>query len=407
MILTPIACLVALSALRFKYTPSGHVKVSLSTALTLARNGRIAVELSILDTGKGMSEDFLRRFCFQPFAQEDPITPGTGLGLAITSNLVRSLGGSISVTSVQGRGSEFTVSLSLPMATPSAPPRPPPAFAGRLAVAFIGYSLTDKTLQTQRRLLENMLGAWDVTLRGDGPESETDLLIVDESTPVEILLTYPNHRALWASADRQLAPTDSFVDVLLKPIGPVQLEEAISQLLSRDRTNEERASGAARLRVDVDPHSAAPSPVSQSPTDHELSNGLVGGTEQPSTAPDVQAEKPAASLPRILHVEDNGASTSSAANTSNCFADRVFHSDLSGVNRVSASLRFNVRAFFQPIAHPILFTPGSVLRAFFKKKGIPLDEAVDGAKGAEMFKRAPPGHYSSASRDRERRKSLC
>jgi hypothetical protein len=258
-----------------------------------------------------MSEDFLRRFCFQPFAQEDPITPGTGLGLAITSNLVRSLGGSISVTSVQGRGSEFTVSLLLPAATATAqsePLRSAPTFAGQLAVAFIGYSITDKTLQTQRRLLERMFTDWGVELRADEPESDSDLLIVDESAPVDTLLAFPNHRALWASADRQLAPTDPFVDVLLKPIGPVQLEEVIIKLLSRDRLGGDRAIGASRLRVDVDPHSSAPSPIDRSPTDVGLSNGVANGAEQLSAAPEVLATGPSVSTPRVLHVEDNGQS---------------------------------------------------------------------------------------------------
>lgn len=38
----------------------------------------------------------------------------------------------------------------------------------------------------------------------------------------------------------------------------------------------------------------------------------------------------------------------------------------------------------------------SVLRTFFKKKGVPLDEAVNGKEGHEMFTKALPGHYSSA-----------
>lgn len=40
----------------------------------------------------------------------------------------------------------------------------------------------------------------------------------------------------------------------------------------------------------------------------------------------------------------------------------------------------------------------SVLRTFFKKKGVPLDEAVNGKEGHEMFTKAFPGHYSSAFR---------
>lgn len=153
-----------------------------------------------------------------------------------------------------------------------------------------------------------MLSAWNVTLRADGPESETDVLIVDESAPRDTLLAYPNNRALWASADRQLAPTDSFVDVLLKPIGPVQLADAITQLLKGERTGVDRSSGAARLRVDVDPLSPAPSNVTQSPMDHGAIDAVLSGVEQNSTATEAPVAASAVSKPRILHVEDNGKS---------------------------------------------------------------------------------------------------
>ena len=73
----------------------------------------------VTDTGCGMSEQMLAQV-FQPFEQEDGSTArkygGSGLGLSIVKYLVELMGGSISVNSAKGKGSTFTVRLTLPYA---------------------------------------------------------------------------------------------------------------------------------------------------------------------------------------------------------------------------------------------------------------------------------------------------
>lgn len=73
----------------------------------------------VTDTGCGMSEQMLAQV-FQPFEQEDGSTArkygGSGLGLSIVKYLVELMGGSISVNSAKGKGSTFTVQLTLPYA---------------------------------------------------------------------------------------------------------------------------------------------------------------------------------------------------------------------------------------------------------------------------------------------------
>ena len=68
------------------------------------------------DTGVGMSEDFLPHI-FEPFSQESTGTTalygGTGLGLAISKNIVDMMGGKITVRSIKGIGTEFTVDVKL------------------------------------------------------------------------------------------------------------------------------------------------------------------------------------------------------------------------------------------------------------------------------------------------------
>lgn len=74
------------------------------------------IRFVINDTGRGMDEEFLPHL-FEPFSQESSGTTalygGTGLGLAISKNIVDMMGGHISVHSIKGIGTEFTVDVRL------------------------------------------------------------------------------------------------------------------------------------------------------------------------------------------------------------------------------------------------------------------------------------------------------
>ena len=75
---------------------------------------RASFEFRISDTGIGMSEEF-QEHIFEAFAREQNSEvseiQGTGLGMAITKNIVDLLGGTITVSSKRGVGSEFTVTI--------------------------------------------------------------------------------------------------------------------------------------------------------------------------------------------------------------------------------------------------------------------------------------------------------
>ena len=95
-----------------KYTKPGG-KVSVRVIQTDdAPDGFASFEFKVKDTGIGMSPEFLQHV-FEPFEREQTSTvsgiQGTGLGLAITKNIVDMMGGTISVESEMGKGSEFTV----------------------------------------------------------------------------------------------------------------------------------------------------------------------------------------------------------------------------------------------------------------------------------------------------------
>jgi PAS domain S-box-containing protein len=103
-----------------KFTKRGGVDVVFRMAQsTGASNGSPPQRLlciDVIDTGIGLSPEQHSRL-FQPFSQGDTSTTrkfgGTGLGLAITKRLAQMLGGDVQVSSTEGQGSTFTVSLSV------------------------------------------------------------------------------------------------------------------------------------------------------------------------------------------------------------------------------------------------------------------------------------------------------
>ena len=92
-----------------KYTPSGG-----EVRIALREQGQ-RVLLTIEDTGVGIAADDLLRI-FQRFYRCDASRSrqGIGLGLSLALAFVRAHGGDITVTSMQGKGSTFTVELPRP-----------------------------------------------------------------------------------------------------------------------------------------------------------------------------------------------------------------------------------------------------------------------------------------------------
>ena len=70
------------------------------------------VIFSVEDSGEGIPEDKLEQI-FSRFVQLNDWSKGVGLGLAICKGLITQMGGTISVSSVFGEGSVFTVVLPL------------------------------------------------------------------------------------------------------------------------------------------------------------------------------------------------------------------------------------------------------------------------------------------------------
>ena len=94
----------------------GKVSISLRETACDADTG--SYEIRVTDTGIGIGPDFIEKL-FMPFERERTSTvskiQGTGLGMAITKSILDLMGGTIEVQSRQGEGTEFIITLSLPL----------------------------------------------------------------------------------------------------------------------------------------------------------------------------------------------------------------------------------------------------------------------------------------------------
>ncbi|MDE7435330.1 MAG: response regulator [Lachnospiraceae bacterium] len=99
-----------------KYTPAGGTVSFRIMQKTTFRHGYGDYVFIVKDNGIGMSPEFVEHI-FEPFERESNVTQsgieGTGLGMAITKNIVEMMNGAISVESEPGKGSIFTVELTL------------------------------------------------------------------------------------------------------------------------------------------------------------------------------------------------------------------------------------------------------------------------------------------------------
>ena len=100
-----------------KFTEKGEIRVTFRQLQK--ENGKVSLMFRVHDTGKGMDAKFISRI-FKPFEQDSQdITKqygGSGLGMSITDRLVHLMGGEIVIDSMLGKGSDFSVYLTLPIA---------------------------------------------------------------------------------------------------------------------------------------------------------------------------------------------------------------------------------------------------------------------------------------------------
>jgi len=91
----------------FQALPNGVGRIILTTSYD---SGKDSVAIECRDTGKGIPARHLKDI-FKPFFTTKGVGEGTGLGLYISHEIVKKHGGSIDVTSEEGRGTSLTIEL--------------------------------------------------------------------------------------------------------------------------------------------------------------------------------------------------------------------------------------------------------------------------------------------------------
>ncbi len=263
-----------------KFTPVGGMVNIRVSEKPCNRKGSTTFEFRIRDNGIGMSEEF-QAHVFDSFSRERSSTQsgiiGTGLGMAITRNIVDMMGGTISLTSKEDKGTEFVVSLNFKTLDKATVYGPIPELVGARALVVDDDVHTCMSVSKMLREIE-MRADWstsgkEAVIRAQEAFEENDAFkayiidwlmpdmngietvrriraVVGDETPIIILTAYD-----WADIEQEAkeAGVTAFVE---KPIfmselrrvltKPMEIKEETSQQTER----ENRYSGKKVLLVE-------------------------------------------------------------------------------------------------------------------------------------------------------------
>ena len=178
-------CLFNLLSNAAKFTEAGTITLRVAREHT---DGAGWLRFTVEDTGIGMTPEQLGRL-FERFTQADETTTrkfgGTGLGLALSRAFAHLLGGDITVTSVEGRGTAFT--LRIPAVAPERAPEDAVAAAPEILSAADDIVLVIDDEANQRELMTRFLERQRFAVRTAG-DGRTGLDLAKSLRPRAILL---------------------------------------------------------------------------------------------------------------------------------------------------------------------------------------------------------------------------
>ncbi|KAG4027518.1 hypothetical protein MFRU_029g00420 [Monilinia fructicola] len=250
-----------------KYTDQGYIQVQLrlqnqNSGSDIPASGSNHTGdflcLRIIDSGRGMSNEYMERKLYHPFAQENSFTPGVGLGLSIVWSIMKQLGGTILIRSEVGIGTEVEVLIPVEK---SEPPSNDDLMSGNTidttdvrisaekAIRSLRDRATGKVISIDRgQLTSPQNNAWDCIqsycsewygfdiLKSNENAKPEDLLIINETSsfsefhPCQRILVV--HDAIgYPSLQRK--DNQHFIAHVSQPIGPYRLARSILALLDQ------------------------------------------------------------------------------------------------------------------------------------------------------------------------------
>ncbi|TFY51631.1 hypothetical protein EVJ58_g10462 [Rhodofomes roseus] len=236
-----------------KFTTDGYVHVmlrQLPSGDDTPRN-KVKIELSVIDTGKGISQNFLKNQLFHPFSQENPLQTGTGLGLAIVNSIIRSksVDGKVDVWSAEGVGTEIKITFAADVVEDENVPAADEELIkvykslNRPLVSLLGFSDSHRGIQLLRNVTTSYLSSrWGLDVAEDGEPGQ--IIIVNEvlepitqaienkdgTRPFIILSSLRGDPRLMNMVG-EYERIGGFCRIVYKPVGPVRLHAALKLCL--------------------------------------------------------------------------------------------------------------------------------------------------------------------------------
>ena len=260
-------CLTNLVNNAIKFTETGHIYVNVSLE---DKDNQPFIRFVIEDTGIGISAEKKDRI-FESFTQADGSTSrkygGTGLGLPITRHLAKLLGGKLSLTSEEGKGSIFSLVIPAGIDVKKQSLEDRGNIEAHIdttedkiqQLKLSGHVLVAEDVETNQMLVKSLLNKMnlEVTIAADGKETvqkalaeKFDLILMDIQMPhmngyeateklreegIKTPIVALTANAL--KGDREKCISAGCDDYLPKPIDRQQLMEKILKYLPQENQN--------------------------------------------------------------------------------------------------------------------------------------------------------------------------
>ncbi|KAI6122178.1 histidine kinase [Pisolithus croceorrhizus] len=400
-----------------KFTSRGYVHVSLRQASPLedANNGTVKIELCVSDTGKGISQNFLKNHLFHPFSQENPLQTGTGLGLAIVHSIVRSpsVAGKVEVVSEEGVGTEIKVIFEAETLNEPNNLHEPFVFEDldrQPVLSLLGFKKRGRGTQLLHDVICKYLRSWwGFALHHEGEELGDIVIVNEDPSPVVTALektdTSRSFIILSSSrgSPRVMGICNAYENnggvcrIVHKPGGPFRLRAALKQLLrARHRRRQRIASYSSAVTASEDTvslHSAM------------LLDDLTGSERRRRGSMDVWSTNPRS--PPVPPMSSPELSYSTIADSERDSAFQTLDIDLDSINDTNISVARGVSEIMprqsassttggetHQVKRVLVVEDNSILRSllikWLTKKSFDCREATDGREGVNIFKSEGP-----------------
>lgn len=393
-----------------KFTTDGYVHVSLRQ-VSAPNEEPCMVELCVSDTGKGISQNFLKNHLFHPFSQENPLQAGTGLGLAIVNSIVQSpsVGGKVEVSSEENVGTDIKITFQAETLEDGASALQTPFIFDGVAptVTFLGFKQKSKGVQMLSDVLRKYLQDWwGFRVQTDGGELSDIVIINEDSSPVVTALEKMDYRRSFIilsssrGSPRVMGICSSyenlsgFCRIVHKPGGPFRLRAALKQLLRAKQRRQQRlpsfASSVTGISDDsISLHSSMLTDDLSSPDRHRRTSiDWSSNNRSPPAFPNSPPEMPASP-----DVEESPSSSEKAESEST--SSSVSNSTVTiGTDGILLESSIRTLDLNRPRPKVLVVEDNNILRnlliKWLLKKGFEYREAVDGRQGVDTFESEGP-----------------